>query len=53
MVPTSSEFENLTTVNKALNWGDWMAQWIKKPSAMQETQEMRVWYLGQEDPLKK
>ena len=28
-----------------------MAQWIKNPSAMQETQEMWVRPLGQEDPL--
>ena len=26
-----------------------MAQWIKNPSAMQETQEMQVWSQGQED----
>ena len=29
-----------------------MAQWLKIPPAMQETQEIRVWSLGQEDPLK-
>ena len=28
-----------------------MAQWVKNPPAMQETQEMRVQSLGQEDPL--
>ena len=28
-----------------------MAQWVKNPSAMQETQEMQVQSLGQEDPL--
>ena len=28
-----------------------MAQWVKNPPAMQETQEMRVGYLGWEDPL--
>ena len=30
-----------------------MAQWIKNPSAMQETQEMQVWSQGQEDRLEK
>ena len=30
-----------------------MAQWIKNPPAMQETQEMRVWSLCQEEPLEK
>ena len=31
-----------------------MAQQVKKnPPAMQETQEMSVWSLGQEDPLEK
>ena len=34
------------------NWGaSLMAQQVKSPSAMQETQEMRVQSLGQEDPL--
>ena len=28
-----------------------MAQWVKNSPAMQETQEMRVRSLGQEDPL--
>ena len=28
-----------------------MTQWVKKPSAMQETQETRVQSLGGEDPL--
>ena len=28
-----------------------MAQQVKNPSAMQETQEMQVRFLGQEDPL--
>ena len=28
-----------------------VAQWLKNPSAMQETQEMQVRSLGQEDPL--
>ena len=28
-------------------------QWIKNPPAMQETQEMWVHFLGQEDPLGK
>ena len=28
-----------------------MAQWVKNPSAMQETQETWVQSLGQEDPL--
>ena len=30
-----------------------MAQWVKNQFAMQETQEMRVWSLGGEDPLEK
>ena len=30
-----------------------MAQWVKNPSAMQETQEMQVRPLGGEDPLEK
>ena len=31
----------------------WMAQQVKNPPAMHETQETQVWYLGQEDPLEK
>ena len=30
-----------------------MVQPVKNPPAMQETQEMRVQFLGQEDPLEK
>ena len=30
-----------------------VAQWVKNPPAMQETQEMRVQSLGGEDPLEK
>ena len=30
-----------------------MIQWVKNPPAMQETQEMRVQFLGWEDPLEK
>ena len=30
-----------------------MTQWVKNPSAMQETQEMWVQSWGQEDPLEK
>ena len=30
-----------------------LTQWVKNPPAMQETQETRVQYLGQEDPLEK
>ena len=30
-----------------------VAQWAKNLPAMQETQEMRVWSLGWEDPLEK
>ena len=30
-----------------------MAQWVKNPPAMQETQENQVRSLGQEDPLEK
>ena len=32
--------------------GSQMAQEVKNLPAMQETQEMQVWSLGQEDPLK-
>ena len=28
-----------------------MAQWVKNPPAMQETQEMQIGSLGGEDPL--
>ena len=34
-------------------WASPMAQWVKNQFAMQETQEMRVWSLGGEDPLEK
>ena len=30
-----------------------MAQWVKSLPATQETQEMQVWSLSQEDPLEK
>ena len=30
-----------------------MAQWVKNPLAMQQTQETRVQFLGWEDPLEK
>ena len=30
-----------------------MAQWVENLPAMEETQEMRVWTLGQQDPLEK
>ena len=30
-----------------------MAQWVKNLPAVQETQEMWVWSLGQDDPLEK
>ena len=30
-----------------------VAQWVKNPPAMQETREMQVRSLGQEDPLEK
>ena len=30
-----------------------MAQWVKNPPTVQETQEMRVQSLGWEDPLEK
>ena len=33
-----------------LNWAFSMAQWVKNPPA-QETQETRIPFLGQEDPL--
>ena len=29
-----------------------VAQWVKNPPAVQETQEMQAWSLGQEDLLK-
>ena len=28
-----------------------MAHWVENPPAMQETQEMQVRFLGEEDPL--
>ena len=28
-----------------------VSQWVKNLPAMQETQDMQVWSLGQEDPL--
>ena len=28
-----------------------LIQWVKNPSAMQETQKTQVWSLGQEDSL--
>ena len=34
-------------------WASQVAQWVKNPSAMQETQEVWVWPLGQEDHLEK
>ena len=34
-------------------WASQMAQWVKNPSAMQETQEVWVWPLGWEDHLEK
>ena len=34
-----------------LNWKEQMAQQVKNPPAMQETQEMQVGSLAQEDPL--
>ena len=33
------------------HWSSQVAQWVKNPPAMQETQEMQVWSLGWEDPL--
>ena len=32
-------------------WASQVAQWVKNPPAMSETQEMQVQFLGQEDPL--
>ena len=32
-------------------WASPMAQWVKNPPAMQETEETRVQSLGQEDAL--
>ena len=32
-------------------WASPMAQWVKNPPAMQETEETWVQSLGQEDPL--
>ena len=37
---------------KAL-WASLVTQWVKNLPAMQETQEMQVLSLGQEDPLEK
>ena len=34
-----------------LSWASQMAQWVENLLAEQETQEMRVQSLGQEDPL--
>ena len=34
-----------------IHWASLMAQWVKNLPAMQETQEMQVHSLGQEDPL--
>ena len=34
-------------------WASWMAQWVQKPPAVQETHELWVLFLGQEDPLEK
>ena len=33
-------------------WVSPVAQWVKNPSAVQKTQEMQAWSLGQENPLK-
>jgi len=35
------------------DWASLITQWVKNSPAMQETQEMWVWSLGQEDPLEK
>ena len=32
-------------------YANWMAQQVKNPPAMQETQKMRVWSLGQKNPV--
>ena len=32
-------------------WASQVAQWVKNLPTTQETQEMQVWSLGQEDPL--
>ena len=34
-------------------WASQVAQWVKKPPAMQEPREPRAWSLGWEDPLEK
>ena len=34
-----------------MEWDFQVAQWVKNPPAIQETQEMPVQILGQEDPL--
>ena len=36
-----------------INWASPMTQYVKKPHATQETQEMRVLSLGREGPLKR
>ena len=33
-------------------WASLVAQWVKNPSTVEETQETRVQYLGRKDPLK-
>ena len=36
-----------------MHWASLMAQWVKNPPAVHETQETQIQSLGQEDPLDK
>ena len=38
-------------VKYTIQWASQVAQWVKNPSAMQETQETAVQSLGQKDTL--
>ena len=39
-------------IKYTIQWASQVAQWVKNPSAMQESQEPQVPPLGREDPLK-
>ena len=42
-----------TFTNFSVSSGSLIGQWVKNLPVMQETPEMKVWFLGQEDPLEK
>ena len=42
---------NVLVINIHYHGGSQMAQEVKNPPAMQESQELQVWSLGQKDPL--